>query len=179
MVYNKKNITFKETEMDTFYEQLIKIKMDGKVKGMIAAIIIVDALLVAGLLYLSLFTAPAIAFLVIVAAIWGAYKLISMLSVEFEYIFTNGDLDVDKITARSTRKRMVSIKCSQVEKMGEYKGQPAPGSVKNTLIYCNPDSEGQIYLIAKDKNLGMVMLVIAPDERILEAIDKAVPRLAK
>ncbi|MEE0928997.1 MAG: DUF6106 family protein [Acutalibacteraceae bacterium] len=165
--------------MDTFYEQIIKIKMNGKAKAMIAAIIIVDLFVVLGLLWLSLFTAPAIAFLVIVGAVWGGYKLITMLSVEFEYIFTNGDLDVDKITARSSRKRMVSINCGKVEKMGEFKGQPAPGSVKETFVYCNPDDEGQIYLIAKDRNRGQIMLVIAPDERIREAIEKAVPRLAK
>jgi hypothetical protein len=165
--------------MDTFYEQIVKIRMSGKVKGMIAAIIVVDLLVVMGLLWLSLFTAPAIAFLVIVGAVWGGYKLISMLSVEFEYIFTNGDLDVDKIIAKNSRKRMVSINCGKVEKMGEYKGQPAPGSVKETLVYCNPDDEGQIYLIAKDRNRGMVMLVIAPDSRVREAIEKAVPRLAK
>ena len=164
--------------MDTFFEQIIKIKLNRKAKALIAAILVADALILAGLLFLTL-GSPAMMMLVIAAAIYGAYKLISLLSVEFEYIFTNGDLDVDKITAKSTRKRMVSIKCNQVEKYGEYKGQPAPGSVKNTLMYCNPDSEGQVYLIAKDRNLGTVMLVIAPEPRIKEAIEAAIPRLAK
>lgn len=165
--------------MDTFYEQIIKIKLNSKAKGMIAAIIIADLLLAAGLLYLSMIFAPSFGVLIVAGLIFGGYKLISLLSVEFEYIFTNGDLDVDKITAKSSRKRMVSIKCKEVEKYGEYKGQPAPGSVKNTLIYCNPDSEGQVYLIGKDRNLGMVMLVIAPDERVRGAIEAAIPRLAK
>lgn len=165
--------------MDTFYEQIIKIKLNSKAKGMIAAIIIADLLLAAGLLYLSMIFAPSFGVLIVAGLIFGGYKLISLLSVEFEYIFTNGDLDVDKITAKSSRKRVVSIKCNEVEKYGEYKGQPAPGSVKNTLIYCNPDSEGQVYLIGKDRNLGMVMLVIAPDERVRGAIEAAIPRLAK
>ncbi len=165
--------------MDTFYEQIVKIKLNGKAKGLIAAILAVDVLLLTVILYIAMMITPAFAFLIVVGVIYGSYKLISMLSVEFEYIFTNGDLDVDKITAKASRKRMVSIKCSEVEKFGEYKGQPAPASVKNTLIYCNPDSEGQVYLIAKDRNLGMVMLVIAPDERIREAVESAIPRLAK
>lgn len=165
--------------MDTFYEQIVKMRLNGKAKGMIAAIIVIDILVLAGLLYFSLLVAPTFAFLIIVAVIYGSYKLISMLSVEFEYIFTNGDLDIDKITAKSSRKRMVSIKCGEVIKFGEYKGQPAPGSVKNTLVFCNPDSEGQLYLIAKDRNLGMVMLVIAPEERVREAIEESIPRIAK
>lgn len=178
-MYNEKNIFFWETYMDTFFEQIIKIKLNSKAKALIAAIIAVDLILLAVVLYFALLMTPAFAFLIIVGVIYGSYKLISMLSVEFEYIFTNGDLDVDKIVAKSSRKRMVSIKCSEVEKYGEYKGQPAPGSVKNTLIYCNPDSEGQVYLIARDRNLGMVMLVIAPEQRVREAIEAAIPRLAK
>ena len=164
--------------MDTFYEQIIKIKLTGKAKMYIAAILVVDAILLAGLLFLTMLFAPSFSILVVAGVAFGTYKLISLLSVEFEYIFTNGDLDVDKITAKSSRKRMVSIKCSQVEKYGEYKGQQAPGSAQ-TLMYCNPDSEGKVYLIARDRNLGTVMLVIAPDERVREAIEAAIPRLAK
>ena len=165
--------------MDTFLEQIIKIKLTGKVKALITAIIVFDALLVCVLLYLSLFLAPTIMLLVVAGAIYGGYKLISLLSIEYEYIYTNGDLDVDKIVAKSNRKRMVSIKCSEVEKYGEYKGQPAPGSVKATHIFCNPDSEGQVYLIAKDRNLGNVMIVLAPNDRIRTELEKAIPRLAK
>ena len=131
--------------MDTFFEQIIKIKLTGKVKALITAIIVFDALLVCVLLYLSLFLAPTIMLLVVAGAIYGGYKLISLLSIEYEYIYTNGDLDVDKIVAKSNRKRVVSIKCSEVEKYGEYKGQPAPGSVKATHIFCNPDSEGHLH----------------------------------
>lgn len=165
--------------MDTFFEQLIKIKLTGKAKAIIVAIIAVDAIIVAALLFFSLFLAPMFMLLIVAAAIYGGYKLISLLTIEYEYIYTNGDLDVDKIVAQSSRKRMVSIKCSEIEKYGEYKGQPAPGSVKNTFIFCNPDSEGQVYIIAKDRNLGMVMIVIAPDERLRTELEKAVPRLAK
>lgn len=165
--------------MDTFFEQLIRIKLNSKAKFMVGAIIFVDVLIVAFLLIFALAFAPAIILLIVIAAIYGAYKLINMLVVEYEYIYTNGDLDVDKIVAQSSRKRVVSIKCSEVEKYGEYKGQPAPGSVKNTFVFCNPDSEGQVYLIARDRNLGMVMIVLAPEERLRAELEKAIPRLAK
>ena len=165
--------------MDTFFEQLIRIKLNSKAKFMVGAIIFVDVLIVAFLLIFALAFAPAIILLIVIAAIYGAYKLINMLVVEYEYIYTNGDLDVDKIVAQSSRKRVVSIKCNEVEKYGEYKGQPAPGSVKNTFVFCNPDSEGQVYLIARDRNLGMVMIVLAPEERLRAELEKAIPRLAK
>ena len=166
--------------MDTFFEQLIRIRLNGKAKLIISLIIIVDALIILGVSYFALALGMLeIIVLILAAAIYGGYKLISLLVIEYEYIYTNGDLDVDKIIAKSNRKRMVSIKCSEVEKYGEYKGQPAPGSVKNTFIFCNPESEGQVYLIAKDRNLGMVMIVLAPEERIRAELEKAIPRLAK
>ena len=165
--------------MDTFFEQIIKINLNAKAKLIIAAIVLVDILIVFALIFFALAFAPAIVFLVVIAAIYGGYKLVSLLSIEYEYIYTNGELDVDKIVAKSNRKRMVSIKCSEVEKYGEYKGQPAPGSVKSTFHFCNPDSEGQVYLIAKDRNLGMVMIVLAPEERVRLELERAIPRLAK
>ena len=165
--------------MDTFFEQLIRIKLNGKARLIIGLIVFIDLLIVLGLIYFALAFAPAIVFLVIIAAIYGAYKLISLLVVEYEYIYNNGEFDVDKIVAKSTRKRMVSFKCSEVEKYGEYKGQTAPGSVKNTFVFCNPDSEGQVYLIAKDRNLGTVMIVLAPEERVRTELEKAIPRIAK
>ncbi len=165
--------------MDTFFEQLIKIKLNGKAKALITLIVAADVIIVLALLFFAFIFAPAIVLLVVAAAIYGGYKLISLLTIEYEYIYTNGDLDVDKIVAQNSRKRMVSIKCSEIEKYGEYKGQPAPGSVKNTLVFCNPDSEGQVYIIAKDRNLGQVMMVLAPEERIRTEIEKAIPRIAK
>lgn len=166
--------------MDTFFEQIIKIKLTGKVKAIIVGAILLDLVIVALVtLFALMFLSPAFTFLVVVAVVYGSYKLLSSLSVEFEYIFTNGDLDVDKITAKTSRKRMVSIKCSKIEKYGEYKGQPAPGSVKQVYNFCNPDSEGQMYMIAENRGEGTVMIIFAPDERIREAIEKYVPRTAR
>ena len=166
--------------MDTFFEQLIKIKLTGKVRALIVLILAVDILVVFGVGFFAFWLGMLEMLIIILAvAIYGTYKLISLLSIEYEYIYTNGELDVDKIIGKSSRKRMVSIKCSEIEKYGEYKGQPAPGSVKNTFFFCNPDSEGQVYIIAKDRNLGMVMMVLAPEERVKSEIEKAVPRLAK
>ena len=166
--------------MDTFFEQLIKIKLTGKVRALIVLILAVDILVVFGVGFFAFWLGMLEMLIIILAvAIYGTYKLISMLSIEYEYIYTNGEFDVDKIIGKSSRKRMVSIKCSEIEKYGEYKGQPAPGSVKNTFFFCNPDSEGQVYIIAKDRNLGMVMMVLAPEERVRNEIEKAVPRLAK
>ena len=165
--------------MDTYLEQLVKIKLDGKAKWLIVAILAVDILLTAGLILLALLIHPILVLVILGVVGFGTFKLLSMLSVEFEYIITNGDLDIDKITAKSTRKRMQSIKLAKVEKYGKYTGQPAPGSVSNTYFFCNRDSENAVYLIAPEKGKGNMMVVLDLDERMQEAAEKFIPRTAK
>lgn len=161
--------------MDTFFEQIIKMKPTAK-----------DALLYlaiwggAGLLVLAfLLFLPEYALIAIVGLIFGAWKLSSKLLIEYEYIFTNGDLDFDKITAKSSRKRIASVNCGRVEKYGKYNwGSSALGSVKKVYTFCNQKDENAVYMIVPHKNEGMVLIVFAPDTRLKEAIEKAVPRIA-
>ena len=37
------------------------------------------------------------------------------LNVEYEYVFVNGDLDIDKIMNKARRKRMFSVDADQME----------------------------------------------------------------
>ncbi len=47
----------------------------------------------------------------IAAAIYLAYRINCSFNVEFEYIFTNGELDIDKITHKRRRKRLLTVHC--------------------------------------------------------------------
>ncbi len=178
LVYNEEKY-IKEKEMDVFFEQIIKMKITGKAKVLLALMIALDIVIVAVLGIITWIIDPRICLLIVIAVIYGSYKLFSKVSVEFEYIFTNGDLDVDRITAKSSRNRVVSIKCSTAEKYGEYKGQPAPSSVAQTYRFCNEDSENQMYMIAPNRGEGTVMIIFAPEERMREAIEKYIPRNAR
>ena len=167
--------------MDIFCEYLVEKKStkDKLIKHGLTLACIVFMLVV---FYFCFFV--KIKFIALIPILWGGAIFGTVIlrrnfALEYEYIFTNGDLDIDKITAKSSRKRMVSIKCSKVEKYGEYKGQTAPGSVKQTYNFCNPDSEGQMYMIAESRGEGTVMIIFAPDERIREAIEKHIPRTAR
>ncbi len=166
--------------MDVFLEQLVKIRLEGKAKAMVFGILAADLLIILLMIGVSIFLgADFLVILILAAVCFGSYKLLSALSVEFEYIITNTDLDIDKITAKSARKRMVSLKLNQVEKYGEYKGQPAPSSVSNTYFFCNRSDDNLVYLIAPTRDQGNVMVVLALDERMREAAEKFIPRLAK
>lgn len=168
--------------MDTFFEQLVKMNKTptdaAKFAGIWIAAVLLSALLFL-LIMLNPYALLAIGTLGIVGIIWGAVKLSGRLSVEYEYIFTNGDLDIDKIVAKSSRKRIVSVNCSLAEKYGKYNPAARPsGSVKKTYLLCPPDSQNAVYMIVPHKSEGNVMIVFAPDERLKGAIEKSVPRIA-
>ena len=165
--------------MDTFFEQIVSMKRTGAQIACVVGIVLAAIMLLYGAFILAMIGLAPIGFLLVCGICWAAYKLIMRSSIEYEYIFTNGDLDVDKIIAKSSRKRMVSINCSKVERYGKY--NPAArvsDSVKKVYIFCNPSDENAKFLIAPNKKEGMVMIVFSPDERVRGAIEKSIPRIA-
>lgn len=166
--------------MDTFFEQIIKVKRKPAEIAMIIGIIIAAI----AVIFLALFFVMPIflpfGLILILGAGFGAYKLISMTSIEYEYIFTNGDLDIDKIIAKSSRKRVVSINCSKIERFGKYNPAARPSSsVKKVYTLCDADDPNAMYFIAPHKQEGLVMVIFAPDEKIKGVVEQAVPRIAR
>ena len=165
--------------MDTFFEQIIKVRRtSSQTAGVVGILLLLVALLVVfGFLFMMGFS---LAVLLSFGACWGAFKLIQRSSIEYEYIFTNGDLDIDKIIARSSRKRVASVKCSAVERYGKYNPAARPSdSVKKIYMCCDAADPEAKYLIAPTKKDGTVMIVFAPDERMRGVIEKAIPRIAQ
>lgn len=166
--------------MDTFFEQIIKVKRKPAEIAMIIGIIIaaIAVIFLAWFFVMRIF--PPFGLILILGACFGAYKLISMTSIEYEYIFTNGDLDIDKIIAKSSRKRVVSINCSKIERFGKYNPAARPSaSIKKVYTLCDADGPNAMYFIAPHKQEGLVMVVFAPDEKIKGVVEKAVPRIAR
>ena len=87
--------------MDVFKEQMVAVKLDGKVK-IKKTIIIVAAVIIAvvGMIFGGAFIGP----LVVVGLIFGASYLTKGMNLEYEYILTNNALDVDKIMNKERRK---------------------------------------------------------------------------
>lgn len=163
--------------MDTFFEQIVAIKKTAK-NLMIIIGILLAATIVSFLLYL--FVTPFIgfaSFLLIFGAYYGAYQLIIRQSVEYEYIVTNGSMDVDKIVAQRSRKRELSFEISSVERVEKYNPSAPPvGNFKKIVMACTPDTENTYYMVISSEAKGTRMLVFTPDDRLKGAIVKALPK---
>ncbi len=158
--------------MDIFVEQLVTIKKN--VKTYLAYIgIAIAAILV---MTVALTILGNLAIVVIFLVLFGAYKLYSMLSVEYEYIITNSTMDIDKITAKSSRKRILSFELSEVERIEKYRVEMPQDILKDCFFACNISDENAYVVIIHPDGKAKQSVVIAPDDRMKEAMKKFLPK---
>ena len=162
--------------MDTFFEQIIAVKKNGKalaaiIGGWLAAFI-VCFLLIMFMPFLGTFS-----LLLAAGALFGAYKLCTRFNLEYEYIVTNGTMDIDKIINKSSRKRILSFELATVSRIEKFNPAQLSGvNAKELFITCNQDDPGAYLMVSATEGKGTSYLVFAPDERVRSAIVKFVPK---
>ncbi len=163
---------------DHFAEQLVKIEFKGKLKSMVITIWVCCILLAAGLILYSLINPNSSIINIIIAAasLFLGYFVTSKANTEFEYIFTNGEIDIDRITNKKKRQTMATFKCSSIEKIESYNPKKHIANNKNPNLYfgCTPDENSVVLTIKKPKG-GVYHLVLALDDNFKNAIKRYLP----
>lgn len=151
--------------MDRFSEQLIKKEATGKdmfIRGLdIAAAMALIAALIFAFAFIGI-----VSLAVAAAVIWGTVWLLQGTSVEYEYIVTNDDLDIDKIIGKRKRKRLVTLSLREAKELGEY----VSGTELNAEVAVMAHDETGIdmyYFICGSKEYGSIAVVFNPDKRTL------------
>lgn len=158
--------------MDTFVEQIVSIKKSSKTwlayMGIAMAAIV---LMTAVFLFLR-----DLLIVLDVLIVFGAFKLYSRLSIEYEYIITNSTMDIDKIIAKSSRKRMISFDLSAVQRIEKYSDKLPADLINKCFFACNPKDENTYILIYKTDGKPQQSIVLAPNDRMIEGMKKFLPR---
>ena len=102
---------------DTYVECLVKAK--SSTLGKFGKVLLIMLTAVCGLLAFA--TVNIILFLVAVAAGVGAYFLGMYTDVEYEYLYLDKELVVDKVLGKSKRKRVASYQLDRVEILAPVK----------------------------------------------------------
>ena len=162
---------------DIFVEQIIQRKHSGKDYLMYVGLSLAFLIIC----FLGIFVIPMFGFLVIIAAGYGAYWLITSRNLEFEYSVTNGDLTIDRIINRQRRKRVISFDCKDVEAIGKYKAVDHQSKHYDkkffTSIADDGSDEGAWYIAVRSpKYGGFCLVVFHPEERVLDSIRPFLPR---
>ena len=162
--------------MDTFFEQIIAVRKNGKAVAAIVGIWFA-AFVICFLLFMFSGYLGAFSFMLIAGALFGAFKLSCLFNIEYEYIVTNGTMDIDKIVNKSSRKRVLSFELQTVARIEKY--NPAllnSVNSKDLLVACNADDKNAYLMVSSTEGKGTNYLVFAPDERVRGAIVKFVPK---
>lgn len=100
--------------MDIYKEQIVKRVKTAKDYAVIAGGVLLAAVLSAtALIFNRLIFNMGI--ILIVFMWYGVYLLVNSRNLEYEYILTNNELDIDKIIAKNGRKRVITIDFKNVD----------------------------------------------------------------
>lgn len=165
--------------MDFFNEWIVKRKRSLPdivtiFITLLAAVFIINLLLV--------FSKYILAFLPIAIAlvIYLAYRLISNSNIEYEYIVTNGSLDVDKIIARKSRKKVLSVNAKDFEYFApmteEYASVFDDKSITKRIdVSSNRYSERTYFAIFYNHG-EKVCLIFEPTDKMIENFSHYISR---
>ena len=162
--------------MDIFCEFLVEKKSTSdKLKKL--SITALCVLLCYASLYLCFFV--FLGFLWLVPILWGIFIyatvfLRRMFSIEYEYAFTNGVLDIDAVYGRARRKNLASIVCRNIERMAPlHKGFSTDRKIISAIY---DESRGNKYYVNFSQGGIAYTLTFQPPEKILSNMKKYNPR---
>lgn len=124
--------------MDIFMEYMVKKKKETRDYLFAVSMLLLALLTSIVILYLAAFVVSytmGLEFLLVVGAWYGAYLLIRRRNVEYEYTFTNGELDVDAIYAKRRRNHMLTVRVRDMDICAPvYTGQYQEAYIKHAGI---------------------------------------------
>ncbi len=172
--------------MDVFIEQIVVKR--GTPIDLLKKIGIVIAALVVG--FIAMFILPSLSgtigdifgtfgLFLLAGALYGAYILIAGMNVEYEYILTNGEIDIDKIIAKSRRKRLITVNIREFSEFGLYDCEKKYGEYKSTIMACTDIRDPQNhYAVLDHSKFGKTFLIFTPNEKILSNTKQFIRRNA-
>ncbi len=171
--------------MDRFTEQVVvkKNRMANEILYYLAlAVMVVCGLYALFLLqYIFMdFSVPALIELVVSAGIAVVLFLFrDRLRAEYEYTFTNGDLDFAMVFNNQKRKNLGSLKVRNVEAFGKvnsetFKRYVSMPGIKTNNWFLNRGAELYYFYFQKESNKRLI--IMEPNEEMVDFIKQYLPR---
>lgn len=156
---------------DFYTEQMVKKQTNMKdiaIKAVLVAVTIVSFLVL--LMFPFGIIAPVV--MIVLDVI-----MFQRLNVEYEYLFVNGDLDIDKIMNKARRKKVFSMNVADMEVLA-----PADSAelrqYQNARTYDFTSGTGQakVYALVVAGQGELKKVIFEPNEEILEGFFLMAPR---
>lgn len=171
--------------MDHFMEEVVIKQRRGlnEILYMLANVFMVIFALIGMMMVSMLFSAFDVTVLILVLIMLGGAALLFLrkdrLRTEFEYTFTNGELDFAQVFNNQKRKSLGTMRVKNVESFGPVDSNSfrktinMPG-LKRKNWFLNRD--GKLYYFYYQKESNKTMIVFEPSEELVVMIRKYLPR---
>lgn len=175
MIYYSKK---EDSDMSDLYTEII-VKRKKTPKDTILKALLIAATVLAVLA--ALFTTLGlIAFIVAVALGIADFFLIPTFDVEFEYLYVNGELDIDKIMSKQKRKRVYSADIKNLELLAPTNSHALDSYNRRqdlkTLDFSSRDEQNKSYTMIIKGEKGLERVIFEPNEIILKDMKRVAPR---
>ena len=166
---------------DVFIEYRVMKKRDKSDKAKIALVTVAAAFvflifLACGVLITSFFV------LLDIGVIYGWWFLLTLFNVEYEYALTNGEIDIDKITAKRKRKRLITVDLRKIDLLAPVSGAghkrefESPDFRTKIDAASSPESPNAYFMVFSHPKSGYTRVIFEPDSRMLESAKMFCPR---
>ena len=157
---------------DVFKEQIIKKVPTAQDSIKKTGITIIGVIIIAILGYFAIWDAffRLIAVFLIFGVGFGIHYLTSQFNVEFEYIFTNGELDIDVIYNKQRRKHLLSVDAKNMEVFARANDESRFASCAETLDFSSGVPNENTYAFATPHLGKKHKIIIEPNEKLLNAM---------
>lgn len=160
---------------DSYREILIQREtpaVNRLLKGALIGLTVVG--LVGGILLMPLLLIVGIAFGV------ASFFVIPRLEVEYEYLYVNGELDIDAIYSRQKRKKVGSYSMEELEVLAPEKSHALDSYLNRSGVkvkdFSSGDGQTKCYVLVFNKEKGQEIIKVELDEAIINDIRRLAPR---
>lgn len=161
--------------MSNLYSELL-VKRERTIKDSITKyglIVLIAIAVIAGLIITPLIWIAAVALGI------ACYFVIPKTDVEYEYLFINGDFDIDMIMSKTKRKKVKSFKLSESDlaapldshRMDYYNGNQN----MKVLDFSSGNPEHKRFGVITRLDGNLCKIILEPDEALAQAMKNSAP----
>lgn len=102
------------------------------------------------------------------------------LDVEYEYLYVNGELDIDAIYSRQKRKKVGSYDVAEMEILAPAKSHALDSYLNKNgakvIDYTSGDENAKSYIMIFNQDKGQVIIKVELDDAIINDVRRMAPR---
>lgn len=139
-----------------------------------AVIAVTVAVIAAGILFFQ----PLFLLIGCVLGFLDYYFILPMFDVEFEYLYVNGDIDIDKILAKRKRKRVASFTKDNLEIMAPTGSDHLAEASKDAKVedYTSQDPDVKTWTLVYGGEKGSRKVLLELTDEIAQDMRRYAPR---